>query len=116
MIVDTALYVDGRRVDGPTDISDQVDLARAKNGFVWVGLAEPTKQEFDHIVGELNFHPLAVEDAVSAKQRPKIEDYEGLTFFVIKTVFYNEAKSEISTGELMCFVDNHFIVIVVFDR
>lgn len=112
MIVDTALYVDGKRVDGPTDISDQVDLARGTNGFVWVGLAEPTKEEFDHIVGELNFHPLAVEDAVSAKQRPKIEDYEGLTFFVIKTVFYNELKSEITTGELMCFVDKHFIVIV----
>ncbi len=77
-----------------------------------MGLSEPTKAEFDHIVGELNFHPLAVEDAVSAKQRPKIEDYEGLTFFVIKTVFYNEMKSEITTGELMCFVDKHFIVIV----
>lgn len=112
MIVDSALYVDGKRVDGPTDISEQVDLARSKNGFVWVGLAEPTKEEFDHVVGELNFHPLAVEDAVNAKQRPKIEDYEGLTFFVIKTVFYNELESEITAGELMCFVDKHFIVIV----
>jgi len=112
VIVDVALYQEGRRVDGPTDISDQVDIARSNGGFVWVGLAEPTQEEFDHVVGELNFHPLAVEDAVSAKQRPKIEDYDGLTFFVIKTVFYNEARSEISTGELMCFVDEHFIVIV----
>lgn len=112
MIVDAALYQNGKRVNGPTDISDQVDLARQNGGFVWVGLAEPTKEEFDHVVGELNFHPLAVEDAISAKQRPKIEDYAGLTFFVIKTVFYDEAKSEITTGELMCFVDKHFIVIV----
>ncbi|NBO47287.1 MAG: magnesium and cobalt transport protein CorA [Actinobacteria bacterium] len=112
MIVDNALYIDGIRVGGTSDISEQVEVARSKNGFVWVGLSEPTKAEFDHIVGELNFHPLAVEDAVSAKQRPKIEDYEGLTFFVIKTVFYNELKSEITTGELMCFVDKHFIVIV----
>jgi magnesium transporter len=112
MIVDVALYRDGLRVNGPSDISDQVDTARKEGGFVWVGLAEPTQSEFDHIVGELNFHPLAVEDAVSAKQRPKIEAYEGLTFFVIKTVFYDEAKSEITTGELMCFVDKHFIVIV----
>lgn len=112
MIVDVALYQEGRRVQGPTDISDQVDIARKNGGFVWVGLAEPTQEEFDHVVGELNFHPLAIEDAVSAKQRPKIEDYDGLTFFVIKTVFYNEARSEISTGELMCFVDKHFIVIV----
>jgi magnesium transporter len=112
VIVDVGLYVDGKRQTGPDDISVQVEIARRKGGFVWVGLSEPTKQEFDHIVGELNFHPLAVEDAVAAKQRPKIEDYDGLTFFVIKTVFYNEARSEITTGELMCFVDKHFIVIV----
>ena len=86
MIVDVGLYVDGKRQTAPDDISDQVDIARSKGGFVWVGLSEPTQQEFDHIVGELNFHPLAVEDAVAAKQRPKIEDYDGLTFFVIKTV------------------------------
>lgn len=112
MIVDSALYHDGLRIPAPADISDQVDLARKNGGFVWIGLAEPTQQEFDHVVGELNFHPLAIEDAISAKQRPKIEDYDGLTFFVIKTVFYNEARSEITTGELMCFVDKHFIVIV----
>jgi len=112
VIVDVGLYVDGKRQTAPDDISEQVDIARSKGGFVWIGLSEPTQQEFDHIVGELNFHPLAVEDAVAAKQRPKIEDYDGLTFFVIKTVFYNEARSEITTGELMCFVDKHFIVIV----
>lgn len=112
MIVDVALYRDGIRIPAPTDISDQVDIARKDGGFVWVGLAQPTQEEFDHVVGELNFHPLAIEDAVNAKQRPKIENYDGLTFFVIKTVFYNEERSEITTGELMCFVDNHFIVIV----
>lgn len=112
MIVDIALYQDGERVTAPSDISEQVDLARNNGGFVWIGLAEPTEEEFDHVVGELNFHPLAIEDAISAKQRPKIEDYAGLTFFVIKTVFYDELKSEITTGELMCFVDKHFIVTV----
>lgn len=83
MIVDVALYVNGERTPGPEDISDLVDIARQKNGYVWIGLAEPTQQEFDKIVGELNFHPLAVEDAISAKQRPKIEDYDGLTFVEI---------------------------------
>lgn len=112
MIVDVGLYVNGVRQAAPDDISDQVDIARKQDGYVWIGLAEPTKEEFDHIVGELNFHPLAVEDAISAKQRPKIEDYDGLTFFVIKTVFYDEQKSEITTGELLCFIDSHFIVIV----
>lgn len=112
MIVDSALYINGTRAEFPSDLSDQVEVAKERGGFVWIGLAEPTEEEFNHVVGELNFHPLAIEDAISAKQRPKIEDYAGLTFFVIKTVFYNEAKSEITTGELMCFVNSHFIVIV----
>ena len=112
MIVDSALYQNGIRVKDSGDISDFVDEARKDGGFVWVGLSSPTQEEFDHVVGELNFHQLAVEDAVSAQQRPKIEEYGGLTFFVLKTVFYNESRSEITTGELMCFVDPHFIVIV----
>jgi magnesium transporter len=112
MIVDSALYQNGNRVTGPEDISDLVDIARTTGGFVWLGLAEPTQGEFEHVVGELNFHPLAVEDAVHAQQRPKIEEYEGLTFFTLKTVFYNESNSAISTGELICFVEKEFIVIV----
>jgi len=112
MIVDVALYQDGRRVDGPSDISDLVEVAKRDGGFVWLGLAEPTESEFNMVIGELNFHPLAIEDAINAKQRPKIEDYDGLTFFVIKTVFFEKAKQAITTGELMCFISNHFIVIV----
>ncbi|MDP1711761.1 MAG: magnesium and cobalt transport protein CorA [Candidatus Nanopelagicaceae bacterium] len=112
MIVDSALYQEGKRVEGPADISDLVDTAKSSGGFVWLGLAEPTHEELQMIVGELNFHPLAVEDAVHAKQRPKIEDYEGLTFFVLKTVFFDPTQTEISTGELLCFISEHFIVIV----
>ncbi|MBI3429990.1 MAG: magnesium and cobalt transport protein CorA [Actinobacteria bacterium] len=112
MIVDSALYQNGVRVAGPTDLSDLVDIAKASGGFVWLGLAEPTEEEFQLIVGELNFHPLAVEDAVHAKQRPKIEEYEGLTLFVLKTVFFDPTETEITTGELLCFISEHFIVIV----
>ena len=112
MIVDVALYQDGRRVDGPSDISDLVEVAKRDGGFVWLGLAEPTESEFNMVIGELNFHPLAIEDAINAKQRPKIEDYDGLTFFVIKTVFFDKARQAITTGELMCFISDHFIVIV----
>ena len=112
MIVDVALYQEGKRVEASSDISDLVDRARSEGDFVWLGLAEPTQSEFDMVVGELSFHPLAVEDAVNAKQRPKIEDYEGLTFFVINTVFFDQREQEISTGELMCFISYHFIVIV----
>lgn len=112
MIVDFALYENGRRVDGDLPLPQLITKARQDGGFVWLGLAEPTHDEFDQIANEFDFHPLAVEDAVSAKQRPKIEDYAGLTFFVMRTVFYNEALSEVTTGEILCFLGDHFIVIV----
>jgi magnesium transporter len=112
VIVDVALYQNGRRVEAGSDISDLVEIARKEGGFVWLGLAEPSQSEFDLAVGELNLHSLAVEDAINAKQRPKIEDYDGLTFFVIKTVFFDQEQQEITTGELMCFIEKNFIVIV----
>jgi magnesium transporter len=112
MIVDVALYQNGYRIEAGSDISDLIATARKEGGFVWLGMAEPTQAEFDLAAGELNLHPLAVEDAVNAKQRPKIEDYEGLTFFVLKTVFFDQKEQEITTGELMCFIEKNFIVIV----
>jgi magnesium transporter len=68
--------------------------------------------EFDKIVGDFRFHPLAIEDAVNAKQRPKFEEYPGVQFCVLKTVFYDEEKSLVSTGEIFCFIGEYFIVVV----
>ena len=112
MIVDFALYENGHRVEGNLPLPQLIAKARQDGGFIWLGLMEPSHAEFDQISAEFDFHPLAVEDAVSAKQRPKIEDYAGLTFLVMRTVFYNEALSEVTTGELICFIGDHFIVLV----
>ena len=112
MIVDYALYRDGVRYSEPSNLPELITKAKTEGGFVWVGLAEPTQEEFDKIVGDFRFHPLAIEDAISAKQRPKFEEYPGLQFCVFKTVFYNEEHSEVSTGEIFCFIGDHFIVVV----
>jgi magnesium transporter len=112
MIVDYALYRDGIRYTEPSNLPELITKAKNEGGFVWVGLAEPTQEEFDKIVGDFRFHPLAIEDAISAKQRPKFEEYPGLQFCVFKTVFYNEEHSEVSTGEIFCFIGDHFIVVV----
>jgi magnesium transporter len=112
MIVDYALYRDGVRYSEPSNLPELITKAKSDGGFVWVGLAEPTQEEFDKIVGDFRFHPLAIEDAVGAKQRPKFEEYPGLQFCVFKTVFYNEEHSEVSTGEIFCFIGDHFIVVV----
>ncbi|MBU3735223.1 MAG: magnesium and cobalt transport protein CorA [Candidatus Planktophila sp.] len=112
MIVDYALYQNGVRYNQPSNLPELITKAKTEGGFVWLGLAEPTQDEFDKIVGDFRFHPLAIEDAINAKQRPKFEEYPGLQFCVFKTVFYDELKSEVSTGEIFCFIGDHYIVVV----
>jgi magnesium transporter len=112
MIVDYALYQNGNRYTEPSNLPELITKARTEGGFVWLGLAEPTQMEFDKIVGDFRFHPLAIEDAINAKQRPKFEEYPGVQFCVLRTVFYDEAKSLVSTGEIFCFIGEYFIVVV----
>ena len=110
--MDKAIYRNGRR-QGCGDLSDELDVLRlAQDGFLWIGLKDPTDEEFDLVNEELHLHPLAVEDAVKGHQRAKIEQYETSTFVVLKTLRYVEATSDIVTGELMVFVGDHFVVTV----
>ncbi len=112
MIVDKALYVSGvRRPCG--DLSDELNRLRTqKEGFLWIGLKDPTDAEFALVNDELGLHPLAVEDAVKGNQRAKIELYDQSMFVVLKTLRYLEATSDIETGELMVFVGDRFVVTV----
>jgi magnesium transporter len=113
VIVDCAIYHDGRREDVPGDISDALDAARKRgDSFLWIGLHEPTQDEFDLVSDELRLHPLAVEDAVQAHQRPKLERYDDSIFVVLKTVHYLESGSDIEVGEIMLFVGGDFIITV----
>src|SRR5262245_66659259 len=81
-------------------------------GFIWIGLKDPTDEEFDLVNGELHLHPLAVEDAVYGHQRAKIEQYEGSTFVVLKTLRYIESTSDVETGEVMLIIGDRFVVTV----
>ncbi|MFD3334192.1 magnesium and cobalt transport protein CorA [Streptomyces sp. NPDC058700] len=113
VIVDSAIYRDGRRTDGPADLSDALDQARtAGDAFLWVGLHEPTEAEFDHVTSEFALHPLAVEDALKAHQRPKLEVYDDSLFAVLKPIVYEPESDRVSSGELMLFVGDSFVVTV----
>lgn len=112
MIVNTALYVKGVRQPGPEDFSDLLAIAKKRKGFIWIGLKEPTMDELDNLAQELALHPLAVEDALKANQRPKMEIYDDITFFTLKTIFYNPLHTLISTGEILCFLGENYIVTV----
>jgi len=113
VIVDCAIYTDGRRTEGPADFSDALDQARrVGDSFLWIGLHEPTPSEFDLVTAEFGLHPLAVEDAVKAHQRPKLEMYDDSLFLVLKTLHYFDDTSLVETGELMLFIGDSFIVTV----
>ncbi|MEU9417760.1 magnesium and cobalt transport protein CorA [Streptomyces sp. NPDC051000] len=113
VIVDCAMYRDGRRSQAPKDFSDALEEARAVgDAFVWVGMHEPTAEEFDHVSREFGLHPLAVEDALGAHQRPKLEVYDDSLFVVLKPVVYDEATDTVTTGELMVFIGDSFVVTV----
>ncbi|MEV4678830.1 MULTISPECIES: magnesium/cobalt transporter CorA [Actinomadura] len=113
VIVDKAIYAGGTRRDIDGDISDAFDLAREDGEcFLWIGLFEPDEDEFELVKDELNLHPLAAEDAVSAHQRPKLERYGDTLFVVLKTLSYLDETSDIEVGEIMVFLGRDFVVTV----
>ncbi|MFF7205065.1 magnesium/cobalt transporter CorA [Streptomyces sp. NPDC008141] len=113
VIVDCAIYREGRRTEGPKDFSDALDEARAiGDAFVWIGVHEPTEEEFDLVSSEFGLHPLAVEDALKAHQRPKLEVYDDSLFMVLKPVVYEPESDSVDTSELMIFIGDSFVVTV----
>jgi magnesium transporter len=122
-VVNCVTYREGERVPGGSDLVDAVERVRKHgDGFVWLGLHEPTDQEFAGIAELFDLHPLAVEDAIEAHQRPKLERYDETLFAVFKTVCYVEheeltATSEVvDTGEIMVFVGQDFVITVRHGR
>ncbi|CAA9250395.1 MAG: Magnesium and cobalt transport protein CorA [uncultured Blastococcus sp.] len=116
-VVDCAVYVDGHR-QAPVTPETALHVAGEAGGFVWLGLYEPTEAEFDAISGRFGLHPLAVEDAVYAHQRPKLERYDDALFMVLKTATYVDheeltATSEVvDTGEVMVFLGANYVITV----
>ena len=116
-VVDCAIYVDGRR-EAPVRPEEALALARSRGGFVWLGLYAPSEAELGEIAVQYDLHPLAVEDAVFAHQRPKLESYDDALFMVLKTATYIEheeltATSEVlDTGEVMVFVGDAYVITV----
>ncbi len=122
-VVNCVAYEDGVRIPAGQDLVEAVRRVRkSDDGFVWLGLHEPTDQEFAGIAQLFDLHPLAVEDAIDAHQRPKLERYGETLFAVFKTVCYVEhteltATSEVvNTGEIMVFVGQDFVITVRHGR
>ena len=117
MLINCAAYQGGCRV-ADIDLDQAHEADTSGGGFVWIGLHEPTEHQMQEVGTVFGLHPLAVEDAVQAHQRPKLERYDETLFLVLKTVNYVPHESlvltreVVETGEIMIFVSGDFVVTV----
>jgi magnesium transporter len=112
VIVDCAVYEDGRRLDGALPVHEAMEACRRPRAFTWIGLYEPTEEEFDSIKREFELHELAVEDAIKAHQRPKLEVYGEMVFIVLKTARYVDPEEVVQLGEILIFLGHDYIITV----
>lgn len=112
MIVDCAVYEDGCRRGGSLPILGSRGAAADWGGFVWLGLYEPTEGEFADATAEFDFHEMAVEDALVAHQRPKLDLYDDSILIVLKTARYLDDEEAVEFGEILVLLGTTFIVVV----
>jgi magnesium transporter len=114
VIVDCALYRDGRRQNaGPLALDRAAEICTETDGFVWLGLVEPEPDELAEVQHRFGLHELAIEDARTFHLRPKIERYEGdVVFTVLRTAHYDEEREEVEMGEVSVFLSGRFVITV----
>lgn len=115
MIVDCALYRDGRRQNAdPLALDRAAEICSGGDGFVWLGLFEPDETELTEVQDRFGLHDLAVEDAQNFHLRPKIERYEEgqILFAVFRTARYVEESEEVDMGEVSVFISRRFVITV----
>jgi len=111
-IVDNAIYVDGHRAAEPRSLQETCQVAREKGGVAWIGLYRPNQEEFESVAEEFDLHLLAVEDAIEAHQRPKLERYGRTLFVVLRPARYLDESETVEFSEIHVFVGPGFVVTV----
>jgi magnesium transporter len=112
-IVDIAVYVDGKRVASPGSLADTYEhIHRLPGSMAWIGLYRPDESEVASLASEFRLHELAVEDAIVAHQRPKLERYGDVLFVVLRPARYLDETEEVEFGEVHVFVGPDFVLTV----
>ncbi|WP_394769367.1 magnesium and cobalt transport protein CorA [Lacisediminihabitans sp.] len=112
-LVNNAIYEDGCRVATLDSLDDTFAALEARPGsMAWIGLYRPTTAEITSLADQFGLHELAVEDAIVAHQRPKIERYGSTLFVVLRAARYLDAKEEVEFGELHVFIGHNFVITV----
>ena len=85
---------------------------RSSGGMAWIGLYRPGYEELKQLADEFNLHELALEDAIEAHQRPKIDRYGETLFTVLRPARYIDAREEVEFGEVHIFTGPDFVITV----
>jgi magnesium transporter len=110
-VVNCAAYAGGRQV---TDVAieDISEVLKQPDRFIWIGLHEPKEALLRQVQQEFGLHDLAIEDALSAHQRPKLERYGDSLFVVLRTASMNHEPGDIEFGETHLFVGSNYVISV----
>ena len=104
MLIDQARYRNGHRIN--------FEDARVDGDFVWVGLSEARPAELERLAEDYSLNPLAVEDTLSGKQRPKLDEYSEHTFLLLKTVAYDLRSERVILGDVSLYVSPDYVIAV----
>lgn len=112
-VVDCGIYIDGKRVASPGSLAETYHtLDERDEAMAWIGLYRPDARELSSLADEFGLHDLAVEDAITAHQRPKLERYGHTLFVVLRPARYLDAPEQVQFGELHLFVGPNFVITV----
>ncbi|MET4046338.1 transporter [Rhodococcus sp. 1163] len=111
-IVDNAVYVDGKRTVNPGSLDITYEVMRERKGMAWIGMYRPGVDEIDSVADEFSLHRLAVEDAIAAHQRPKLERYDDQLFVVLRPARYIDETEKVEFGELHIFLGPDFVITI----
>ena len=116
-VVDAAIYVAGARSGSPTTVADAARMLRdTPDGMAWIGLFRPLESQLRPVADEFGLDEVAVEDAIVAHQRPKLERYGDMLFVVLRAATYLDDVEEVEFGEIHVFVGRNFVVTVRHSR
>jgi magnesium transporter len=115
MLVNAVWYRDGQG-SRHGDLAAAAADAREHGGFVWVGLHDPRPEELAEIVDVFGLHPLAAEDVMRARQRPKVERFDDWLFIVMRTARYLDDPETIEFGEIQVLCHENTIIVIRHGR
>jgi magnesium transporter len=117
IVVDAAIYHDGRRIESPPTVAETARRLREQPGsLAWIGLFRPAESQLLPVADEFGLHEIAVEDAIVAHQRPKLERYGETLFVVLRAATYLDDDEEVEFGEIHVFVGPNFVLTVRHSR